>query len=139
MWKSRPQGDAKSGGGQTRAGVGGDPRVALRIPVLMPSHCWSLLALRRSPQLRIPCLSLHQAAQQSKCSWSWSVVGMLVGWDGEDTKMLHKQHLHPLLVSGWRAVLWDLLSVPVIFFQTLSHQHLQQHVQCAAGPGPPPG
>lgn len=42
-------------------------------------------------------------------------------------------------MPGWRAALWDLLSVPVTFFQTLSHQHLQQHVQRAAGPGLPPG
>lgn len=42
-------------------------------------------------------------------------------------------------MPGWRAVLWNLLSVPVNFFQTLSHQHLQQHIQRAAGLGLPPG
>lgn len=52
-----------------RAGVGGDPRAAPRIPVLMSSHRWGLLTLQRSPRLRTPHLSLHQAAQQSKCSW----------------------------------------------------------------------
>lgn len=63
-----------------RVGVGGDPRVAPRMPVPMPSHCWALLAPQRSPQLRTPCLSLHQTTQQSKCSWRWSVVGVLLGW-----------------------------------------------------------
>lgn len=43
-WKNRPRGDGRNGGGRTRVGVGGDPKVAARSPAPMPSHWWGPLA-----------------------------------------------------------------------------------------------